>query len=169
MTIALTGVFADTAAMQVTTSVAEKANVRITPTTSTDLLTTSTITDLLALTAINSAVSVEKTATDVYTSVAKLNFFSNQTAAFATTFTAKSMASTTTASRIDYTVVIGGVSLLSNDEGDTPSNSLVLKAANTGSSLAGTLPITVKVVDNDWDLASVGTYVGDITFTFTAV
>lgn len=169
MTIALAGVFATTAAMQVTTEVAEKANVVITPTTSTDLLSTSTLSDLLGLTAISDAVSVGKTAADVYTTVAKLNFFSNQTAEFATTFTAKSMYSNTTDSRIDYTVLIDGISLLSTDAGSAPSNSLVLKEASTAGSLAGTLPITVKVVDNDWDLAAKGTYVGDITFTFTAV
>ncbi|WP_320128299.1 hypothetical protein [uncultured Sphaerochaeta sp.] len=178
MTMALVGVFATTAAMQVTTVVAEKANVKLTAYSTTGLLTaTSTLAAFDALTALGATapVTVGKTAVDVYTPVANLNFFSNQTAAFTTTFTAKSMyvtGTSTSTSRIDYTVKVGDtspVSLLSTDAGTAASSSIELKGVTTAGSVAGTLPIAVKVVDADWDAAAQGTYVGDITFTFTAV
>jgi hypothetical protein len=113
------------------------------------------------------------TITEASTTLAKLNFYSKQIAAFTTTLNVKSMAGLTTGntSTISYTTTVGtgddAVSVTSTDDGTDLV--ITLKEASSGASEAGSLPIVVDADDSDWAAANVGSYVGVLTFSFVTM
>jgi hypothetical protein len=173
MAIAATGLFAGTSTqtLKVAASVGSVSSIRIVDKDSTSLVSTDTLDTFNAISALTN--NFTTTITEAPITLAKLNFYSKQIAAFTTTLSAKSMAGLTTGntSTISYTATVGtgteAVSVVSSDTGSDLT--ITLKPITTGSSLAGSLPISVDANDDDWASAPVGSYVGELTFTFVTM
>lgn len=165
LVIATVGLFADTAAMQVKTTIIAASEVVITA--DNPGFSNPTYEDFSALTAIADAVAVDKAST----TIGYLNFFTNKTTGLTATFTATKLADNDATSpvstTIGYTVTVNGVS---KDAAAGASAPITLVATGQTGTTIATLPITIDLVDDDYDTAAVakGLYVADIVFTYTA-
>lgn len=161
---------AETQSLKVVASVGSISNIRIVSSDATNLQYNS---DLAAFNAIPAlAANFSTPITEALTTIAKLNFYSKQIAPFTATLNVKSMASLSTGNdyTIRYVTTVGTSNPISVTSTDSGADLIIpLKPATIGTSLAGSLPISVDANDSDWAAAPVGNYIGTLTFSFISM
>ncbi|MPM08117.1 hypothetical protein SDC9_54429 [bioreactor metagenome] len=179
LVIGMVGVFADTAKIDITTSVTPINGIIVTVIDEaiTPLISTSTYADFSALAtsafdiATDTPVTVERpTSLNAYSDIGYLHYYSNQAAAFSTTVTAAPLASAAgiITSTIDYRVKVG--TDVYNTTAGSMGTVVSLRTGTETTSTIGTKTISVSLDPDDFDSAMVANdYEGIITFTFTAV
>jgi len=179
LVIGMVGVWAATAKIDITTSVAPINGIIVTiiddsiiPLESDDTYADfSALVDFAFDIESDTPVTVGRPAnTDEYTDIGYLHYYSNQAAAFSTTVTADPLASVAgiITSTIDYRVKVG-TDVYNTTLGST-GTVVSLRSGTETTSTIGTKTISVSLDPDDFDSAMVSNdYEGIITFTFTTV
>jgi len=163
LAIATTTLFAVTDNFTVTTTVAERGDMKV----SSSAIAGHTP---AAYTAAGDFTNLPITTSGTQTVGAYMTTLSNKRTGYIVTMSATAMTSPgTTASYIDYTVGCGGQSVVTHGSAATTTTGASVDTITSLTGLTGkSLPITLSVDATTFDAAVSGDYTGTVTFTFSA-